>query len=360
VPDSKQRHDRARRGGKRGFTLVTVGITLSVTVGAVGLAVDLGRAFITKNEAQAYVDSVALAAALTLDGTASGITRAQATPGLNTNRWAFGTRTFTSTELRFSPSAAGPWETAPVSPVGIKFVKVTTTVSLPVYFMPVITGSSSSQVQASAVATQLLKTSFSEGLFPFSPFAHNNTGPHYGLTVGQVYTLRWAANPRPGRNVCAGDDTAAVIDLAQAGGGSERGFIESTSASIIRATIVADYQSVTRTVGDIVNMTGGAKQTMLSALEARIAQDTNTTAATYANYLAAGNGNGRRLVAAPVNRGSPSYQIVQIGAFFLRPANQYNSGGNNPWCAEYVGSWVQGSRYKGVEATGAYVVRLVD
>src|SRR4051794_20877020 len=113
-----------------------------------------------------------------------------------------------------------------------------------------------------------------------------------------------------------------MVDLAGAGGGSERGFIEETSGSNIRATIVDDYQSVWRGIGDTVTMTGGTKQTELDALVTRIGQDTDTTAPNYAAYVASGTGSGRRLVGVPINTGSPDYKVVQIGAFLLQHANQ--------------------------------------
>jgi len=48
-----------------------------VLLGAVGLAVDLGRMYIVKGEAQTFADSAALAAVLELDSTSAGITRAR-------------------------------------------------------------------------------------------------------------------------------------------------------------------------------------------------------------------------------------------------------------------------------------------
>src|SRR5688572_4796540 len=82
-----------------------------------------------------------------------------------------------------------------------------------------------------------------EGLFPFSPFWHSNDAPHYGLVPGQQYTLRWAASPRVNQNTCAGDNSQAMIDLAESGGGAERGFIEETSSDNVRQAIIADYQT---------------------------------------------------------------------------------------------------------------------
>jgi hypothetical protein len=189
-------------------------------------------------------------------------------------------------------------------------------------------------VAADSRSGQEPKDTFKEGLLPFSPLAHNMVEPHFGLQVGTQYTLRWASNPRINSgNTCSGDRLQSMIDLAQAGGGEERGYIEQTSASIIRDSIIFNHQSVTRTIGDSVNMTGGAKQTILDALIERVNQDSDTSSADFASYLDRGLGNGRRLVGVPINTGYPTYRIVQIGAFLLPRANEFTQGGNKPICA---------------------------
>ncbi|MFN3325748.1 MAG: pilus assembly protein TadG-related protein [Bryobacteraceae bacterium] len=365
---------RTRRSRERGFTLVTMAVSLVALIAVVGLAVDIGRMYIAKNEAQSYVDSAALAATLELDGTSEGLFRARQQVAGNPNRWNLNTSTFSNTTTAFAKDRNGPWETNPTSPSGYRFARVSTTVDLPLFFLPVVTGSkvqggapmsflmlsATSSVAARSGAGQEPQNTFREGLFPFSPYAHSLEPPHFGLAPGQRYTLRWPANPKKNVNVCPGDNIDAIIQLSLAGGGEERGFIEQTSASIIRASIEFDYQSVFRTVGDSVNMTGGAKQSQYTSLMNRINQDTDPLSNTYAQYVASGIGNGRRLVGALVNTGFPDYTAVNIGAFFLLRNSEYNPGGNRPFCAEYVGSWVQGSNNKGVEPSGGYVARLVQ
>jgi uncharacterized membrane protein len=53
------------------MALTTVGV-----VGVAGLAVDVGRMFIAKNEVQVYCDAAAVSAAMVMDGTSTGISRA--------------------------------------------------------------------------------------------------------------------------------------------------------------------------------------------------------------------------------------------------------------------------------------------
>jgi hypothetical protein len=358
-----------------GFALLTTALSLVVLVGLLGLAIDVGRVYVAKSEIQNFADSASLAATLQLDGTWTGISRALSEVSINRNTWNFSTSTVAGPQTAFASSPAGPWVTTPTDPAGLRYARVLATADVPVTFIYVFLGAKPAtvggaaaflmsqatlKVTADSAGGQLPKTSWSEGLFPFSPFAHDTTGPYFGLIPGQQYTLRWAANPRLNANTCPGDDVQSIIDLAGAGGGSERGFIESTSASLIRQTIVADYQTVTRSVGDVVNMTGGAKQTQLSSLIERVNQDTDSASPTFATYMSLGRGNGRRIVGAPINTGSPGYKIVQIGAFFLLPPSMYSAGGNAAFCAEFLGAWVQGARNRGAGDPGAYVARLIQ
>ena len=93
----------------RGYVLIAVASASVVLMGAVGMAVDLGRMYITKGEAQTFADSAALAAVLELDGTPEGVDRAQHAVASNPNRNAFGQSSFTGTVVEFSTASAGPW-----------------------------------------------------------------------------------------------------------------------------------------------------------------------------------------------------------------------------------------------------------
>jgi Flp pilus assembly protein TadG len=357
---------RSERSSERGYTLLATALALVGMIGMTGLAVDVGRMYVVKNEAQTYADAAALRAALELDGTLGGLQRARDAATQSPNRWNFSTSAFSGTTVEFSQSSSGPWDPNPPTAAGYRFVRVRASAEVPISFMRVLAPGGTRSVSAQAAAGQVSKDGFREGLFPFSPFAHNpSSPPNFGLVPGQIYTLRWAASPKLSKpdTLCPGDATQSMIDLAQAGGGEERGYIEETSASVIRKTVVADYQTVYRQIGDSVHMTGGAKQTIRDALVARVLQDSDTTSTSFAQYLANGQGNGRRIVAAPINLGQPGgYRIVQIGAFFLLRADSYSSakGGNDPFCAEYIGPYVQGSTRNGAGDAGYYVVRLVE
>jgi Putative Flp pilus-assembly TadE/G-like len=356
------------KGRKRdGFVLVATAVSAVCVVALLGLGLDMGRLYATKNELQIYSDAGAVNAALQLDGTSNGITAARLGAANTGNSLKFNASVPTVT-VDFATSLAGPWETNPVSASNYTYVRVLAQTTVASYFTPIVGAAGTGTVNTLSVAAQVPKTSFSEGLFPFSPYEVSNLAPDYGFTSGQLYTLRWPANPDLGKgnsghgNVCPGE-TQGTVNLSNAAGGSERGYIEDTSASLIAATIIDDYQSVTRTIGDLVTMTGGAKQSQLGSLNVRIMQDSDTTSLSYANYVAQGTGNGRRLVVVPVNDGGTpagvNNRIVALAAFFLLPTGQYGNGGGQCWCAEYIGPWVQGSRHRGAGTGGAYVVRLV-
>lgn len=357
------RRFRSLRPRQRGFVLVVSALAAVVLIGCLGMAVDLGRMYLIKSEAQNFVDSTALRAAATLDGTTNGILRAASFAPQTSERFDLASRSFTNVRTEFAQTVAGPWYESSSAPSRSRFVRVSTRLQVPMYFMTLVTGSRNGTVFAAGTGAQVEKRTFTEGVFPFSPFAHSKIGPHFGLVPGQFYTLRWPAKPKLGGNICAGDNVQSVIDTAQAAGAEERGFIEASSSDIIRRTIINDYQSVTRTIGDLVDLTGGTKQTQLDALTTRINQDTDNLSQTYSQYQSSGYGNGRRLVAVPINDGGTplgvNHRIVNIALFFLSPTGKYGNGGAQPWCAQYVGAYVEGSSTKGVEDAGAWVVRLV-
>ena len=349
--------DRRRR---KGFALLTTGACLVAMVGALGLSVDISRLYIARSEMQGYADAAALSAALELDGTAAGITRAQGALTASTNRWNMGTTAFGGTQTDFATDLGGPWSGNPNSPTGYRFVRVRATATVPLYFITAVALARTATVNGTAIAGQVPKTYFPEGVLPFSPFAHNSGQPDFGFTPGERYTLRWGSNPMVGINVCPGDDAPPWVAQARAGGADERGYIEETSSAIIRAAIEQDYMTRPLEVGEAVFMTGGNKQTQRDSLRARVGQDTDPNSATYAEYEANDTGNGRRLVVVPVNNAHHDNIVLGFGLFFLLLAEEYPQGGNQPFCAEFVGPYVQGSRHNGAGGAGAYSVRLVQ
>src|SRR5712692_1963455 len=108
-----RRHERPTGGGERGYVLITMAAAAIALIGVLGLAVDVGRMFIAKNETQTYCDSAALAAALALDGTTTGITSAKAAVTNSANAWNLNTTSVSNPTVTFATSLAGPWVSSP-------------------------------------------------------------------------------------------------------------------------------------------------------------------------------------------------------------------------------------------------------
>jgi Flp pilus assembly protein TadG len=342
---------------KRGYILVATALSLPFLLGVGGLAIDIGRMYITKNEAQAYVDSASLAAARQLDGTSAGITRATTATGTDTGKWRFDTTPFASISTKFATSSAGPFIAAPTPATGYLYAQVVATVNLPMYLIRVVTGPTAT-ISAAGVAGNSPLTTLASGVFPFSPYTRiaspDNASDPYGYQIGNQYTFRWGA---PGDNTSCGTD-ATSPNLSQ--NGSVRGYCcVANSAASLRQAIVGG-QTDTVTIGQPINMDNGAKNTEMSAIGDRVSIDSDTTSATYAAYRAAGTGNGARVVVVAVNGGAPNYIAIGFAGFFLLNSDSYNGlHGNDSACAEYIGAWTQGETAPAPGGSGGYRLRLV-
>ena len=327
-----------------------------------GMAVDMGRMFIIKHEAQVFADAAALAAALQLDGTQTGATNATNVVAASTNTWNMGTQTFASGSYTttFANDVNGPWVTAaslPSNAIGYTYVKVTVALTVPVYFIGVVVPITSTPVNAMSVAGQIEDTTLYAGGFPFTPMAFpgaSTANPTLGMTIGQQYTIRYPAGA--GKPVCPGDTGVHDAD------GSERGYWGDTSASTIAKRIVDDYQSgATVTIGDPIGLSGGAKTTEATYVNERAGQDGDQTSTTLAAYKTNSGHNGRRLVNMPITDYSSGIALG-FGMFLLLPDGSYGHTGNSAWCAIYVGPGVQAATNPGAAATpgkGLSHVRLV-
>ncbi|MBZ5590933.1 MAG: Tad domain-containing protein [Acidobacteriia bacterium] len=347
---------------RRGYILVALSLALVFLLGISGLAIDVGRMYITKSEAQSFADSAAFAAALELDSTAAGITRAQTAVSNNPKKWEFQNDDFTGVQTAFATAAAGPWTTAPPNPpTGYYFARVQTTVNLPMYLMGPLSGRTAT-IAAAAVAGRAATSGTAGGEFPFSPYTRaaspDNASDPFGYQVGNDYTLRWGA---PGDRTTCGTD-ASQPNLSS--NGKIRGYCcVSQSAADLRQAIVGG-QTDPVNIGDPVPMDNGAKNTEMSAIAMRVEEDTDTTSTTYAQYLSNGTGNGERVVMVAVNNGAPSYTNVGFAGFFLLNDSAYTGlKGNDSACGEYIGTFVQGAAGQGGSGlapggSGAYHIKL--
>lgn len=76
---------------------------------SLGLAFDLGRMYIARNEGQVFADAAALAAAQQLDGSADGLTRARAAAQNLPGRWNLAAEEIKGVNVDFSADGSR-WE----------------------------------------------------------------------------------------------------------------------------------------------------------------------------------------------------------------------------------------------------------
>jgi len=374
-----------RRGQRQGFVLVTMAIAAIALIAVLGLAVDVGRMFIAKNETQTYCDSASLAAALALDGTTTGIARAKAAVTNSANAWNLDTTQVTNPTVTFATAIGGPWVSNPSPADGYNFARVSATVPLQLYFIPVVVAQTTANVISSATAAQVALTTVPTGLAPYTAVSTNTTGPNFGLVVGSSYDLHWPQfnknrqgcssttpdncfNTPPGP--CSGDTAASKTAVVDNWGASNSGFWGSNSNSIIKQEVLNLIQIQSLTVGDNIDpfLTNGTKNSEGDILDQRVNQDVNITDNTVSAYLAAAH-NGRRLMGVPVvDPVDPTHtNVIGYGEFLLLANGPGTSdaygkiGGNDPYCALYVGTYVIGSPDPGTGGTsGGSRVKLVQ
>jgi Flp pilus assembly protein TadG len=353
-------------------------------IGVLGVATDIGRMFIAKNEIQTFCDSASLAAALALDGTTTGITNAQAAVTNSTNTWNFKTTAVSSPTVTFATTTAGPWAANPNPATGYIYARVAVSVPLQLYFVSVIVPQSTQTVASTATAGQVPLTSFPRGLAPYSAVSTNTTGPYFGLVVGNSYDIQWPNynGTRAGcvpsdpdkcfvSSPCSGETLASKTAVVTSWGASISGYWGSSSNSSIEQEILDVIQLQPVNVGTNIQpvLTSGNKASEAGYLDERASQDTNTSDNTVGDYLVSVH-NGRRLIPVPiVDPVDPTHTtVVGYGQFLLLAngpgtSNYYarNTNGNDPFCAIYAGPYNIGSTSPGAGgSTGASWVKLVQ
>lgn len=381
---------------QRGVVLVMMTLAAIALFGALGLAVDIGRMFITKNEIQQFCDSAALAAAQALNGTSAGISNAQNAVTNSTNSWNLGTSAISSPTVKFGTTSTGPWDPNPASPAGYMYAQVTASVSLPLYFIPVVVGTNAQNVNSTAIAGQVpymppanpgVNPLFTQGLAPYSAVSTNTTGPGFGLVVGSSYDIQWPqyngsrAGCSPGdpskcfnSSPCSGDSKASQAAVVQNWGPNTSGYWGSTSNSTIEQEILDLVQLEAVDVGTNIasSLGNGTKASEAGYLDERASEDTNTTDNNVSEYLTSTH-NGRRLIPVPIVDpvDSTHTNVIGYGVFLLLAngpgqSNYYTrtTNGNDPFCAIYAGTYTVGSINPGVGgtsgSTGAYRIKLVQ
>lgn len=355
-----------------------IAVAATVMFGMVGLAFDLGRMFIVKNELQTFVDASALAACRLMDGSQTGVQSAHAMAAAgplgstSPNGWNFNANNVSNVTDTYATTFSGTYDSYATASGGstnnYRFVKITANATLPIYFLGVIPGISNFQsVSSTATAGQQGTNTISNGrMLPFAPDAHNAADTkNFGLTPGVNYTLKWGNG---NTTTCAGDAGFTPPGSPP----SEHGFVdigEGNSNSNVRTAIQwGDYPNANSTpssvsTGDSLKGVPGNRGTSIfDALAARAAQDTNDTSTTYADYLASGTGNGRRVVSVAIagawsGSGNNAHTtVLGFANFFLAPSY---SGTSGPICATYIGpASINGNGAGGSDGTQIYSVTL--
>jgi len=363
---------------ERGFVLITMTFAAIGLIGALGMAVDLGRAFIAKNETQAFCDAASLNATLYLDGTSNGITAAQTAVANTTNAWNLDSAKVANPQVDFATSGSGPWVSNPSPATGYIFTRVQASVALPLYFLPVVVNQFTMNVNTAAIAGQTPVTKFSRGLAPYTVVS-TNTDPSqsYALQVGTQYSIQWPASNANSfiRPPCAGDVAGSATGSYNAvlanWPSSVNGYWGSTSAVSVYQEVLDAIQASPISLNENIFsiMTSGDKKTEAKALDLRVQEDGDFTDNDLTAYLANPNHNGRRFIALPiVDPSNPSTTtVLNFASFFLLSDGTANSSyyflnsGNQPFCAVFAGAYCQDCPNGGGSGTvGAFRVTLVQ
>src|SRR5271155_150431 len=111
------------RPRERGFVLIVMASCMFLMLAVIGLAFDLGRVYIARNEAQVIVDAASLAAAQQIDGTAAGLDRARAAVRRLPNRWNLGSESIQGVQVEFGADAEH-WDSQPKDVGAVHFARV--------------------------------------------------------------------------------------------------------------------------------------------------------------------------------------------------------------------------------------------
>lgn len=250
------RHKCARRDG---FVLMLLVMSMAVLIGSIGLALDVGRLSIVRDEAQTFADMSALSAARELDGSFAGIDRAREGVTRSPMRWDMGAKPFSGTIVEFSHNNQN-WTPTPTVPMDVRFVRVTVDLKdVDLFFLPVVTGQRTARVRVNAVAGQQTQNS---AMLPFAIEAHDANAKDFGF--------------RPGNRVAL-DHYIQEPTLEGVADSIENGH----SANLILPGKPVPSSDVVPTL-------------QLASLRNRAGSDSNISAASYVEYQSA-PGNGRRV-----------------------------------------------------------------
>jgi hypothetical protein len=127
-------------------------VSMLLLLAVIGMCFDMGRIYITRNEAQVFTDAASMTAASKLDGTAAGVARAREAVANLPMRWNLGTEPFTGVVIEFS-SDGRLWDRDPKDVSGLSLARVTAPANgVDIVFLRAVGGPKSFTVPARSVA----------------------------------------------------------------------------------------------------------------------------------------------------------------------------------------------------------------
>ena len=186
---------------QRGAVALVVGLTLSVLLGAIGLALDSGHLYLTRTELQNSADACALAASYELTGaptiTADAFSRAAAAGRAlaRQNKVGFQRTAIADTDVTVafgsSLDSGAAWVAAGAAAPDARYVRcVLTRADIAPWFMQIL-GASPNTVRA--LATASLSPAQTTCAIPMGLCAQpGGSAPHFGYVQGEWYGLDFA------------------------------------------------------------------------------------------------------------------------------------------------------------------------
>jgi uncharacterized membrane protein len=140
------------RPQQKGFVLIAMSVAMLLLLAVIGMAFDIGRIYIARNEAQMFTDAASMTAASKLDGTAAGLAKAREAVAHLPMRWNLGTQPFTGVIVDFSADGSA-WDADPKDASGMTMARVTAPANgIDVVFLRAVGGPRSFTVPARSVA----------------------------------------------------------------------------------------------------------------------------------------------------------------------------------------------------------------
>jgi Flp pilus assembly protein TadG len=150
-------HRRPPYRHQSGFVLIAMSVATLLLLAVLGLAFDLGRIYIARNEAQIFTDAAALSAAQKLatapaQGSDAALEAARQAITQLPNRWNLGTQKFAGVVIEFSADNK-QWDKAPKDSSVVRYARVTAPANeVEITFLRAVGGPDSFTVPAHSIA----------------------------------------------------------------------------------------------------------------------------------------------------------------------------------------------------------------